>query len=60
MIFYPRHTRMDVVDDTWKTENEYVVQSSTKFIISHLNDVGHVTQGELDGRHIRSMHCLGQ
>lgn len=38
MIVYPRHTGMDGVDDTWQTENDYVVRSSTNFIRSHLND----------------------
>ena len=39
MIFYPRHTQMNEVDDTWLTEDKYVVRSSIEFIRSHLYDL---------------------
>jgi hypothetical protein len=66
MIPYPRHTGVDEVDDLRWTENDYVVGSSTEFIVESIvwlqndNHVRHVTTSEPDMRRSRLISCLGQ
>jgi hypothetical protein len=66
MIPYPRHTGVDEVDEIWRTENDYVVGSSTEFFVESVewlqNDhhVRHVITSEPDMRRSRLISCLGQ
>jgi hypothetical protein len=66
MIPYPRHTEVNEVDDIRWTENDYVVGSSTYFIVDSVewlqndNHVRHVTTSELDMRRSHLISCLGQ